>query len=176
MSGPLAGSALLEAARGGELFPRRGRSFPGGSSGGWRSGGNGYPGTEQGRTSADGAGEVPEQRQITGNGGETSAQASGTREETARPRIRSVPPGVWVQFPTLEAYMQSERRLLEVTADSDGQDHLVVFIKNSKAVKVLPDNRNVCGDEALVQRLGAVFGEENVKIVTKPIENPKEMH
>ena len=130
----------------------------------------------QGRTSADGTGGIPEQRQITGNGGETPTHASGTREETARPRIRSVPPGVWVQFPTLEAYMQSERRLLEVTADSDGQDHLVVFIKNSKAVKVLPDNRNVCGDEALVQRLGAVFGEENVKIVTKPIENPKEMH
>ena len=220
-----------EAARGGELFPRRGRSFPGGSSGGWRSGGNGYRGAGQGaapqgtspqeavpqgtsqqesvpqgtspqeasqqgvkrqeaagqgatlqstpgkgRTSADGAGGVPEQRQITGNGGETPPHASGTRQGTARPRIRSVPPGVWVQFPTLEAYMQSERRLLEVTADSDGQDHLVVFIKNSKAVKVLPDNRNVCGDEALVQRLGAVFGEENVKIVTKPIENPKEMH
>ncbi|MCI9072503.1 MAG: hypothetical protein HFH80_06770 [Lachnospiraceae bacterium] len=51
----------------------------------------------------------------------------------------------------------------------------MVYIKNSKAVKVLPDNRNVRGDEALVQRLGAVFGEENVKIVTKPIENPKEM-
>lgn len=208
-----------EAARGGELFPRRGRSFTGGSSGGWRSGGNGYPGPQQGAnrqdasrqvwqdtvqqdasqqvrqgtvqqvrqgmaqqgapgqgcTPADGAGEVLEQRQSSGNGGEIPAQASGTRQGTARPSIRSVPPGVWVQFSTVEEYRQLERRLLEVTADSDGQDHLVVYIKNSKAVKVLPDNRNVRGDEALVQRLGAVFGEENVKIVTKPIENPKEM-
>ena len=79
-------------------------------------------------------------------------------------------------FPTVEDYRKAEQRLFEATADSDGQDHLVIFIKNPKSVKILPDNRNVRGDQELKQRLAAIFGEENVKIVTKPIENRKEMH
>ncbi|MDE5746904.1 MAG: hypothetical protein K2I21_04935 [Acetatifactor sp.] len=87
-----------------------------------------------------------------------------------------MPEGIWIQFPTVEAYLQAEQRLFEATADSDGQDHLVIYIKNPKSVKILPDNRNVRMDEELRQRLGAIFGEENVKIVTKPIEKPSKMN
>lgn len=139
-----------EAAKGGELFPRRGgRTF----TGGW--------------------------------GGQNSGKGSGRRQETTQ-QSRSqqkqdvgntcLPEGIWVQFPTLEAYQQAEKELLKVTADSDGQDHLVIFIKNTKSLKVLPDHLNVRADETLRQRLSAAFGEENVKIRTKPIENRREMN
>lgn len=87
-----------------------------------------------------------------------------------------MPEGLWVQFPTMEAYQEAEQQLLEATADSDGQDHLVIYIRNPKSVKILPDNRSVHADGELKQRLCAIFGEENVKIVTKPIENRKEMN
>lgn len=81
-----------------------------------------------------------------------------------------------MQFPTVEAYQQAERQLLEATADSDGQDHLVIYIQNPKSWKVLPDHLNVQADEDLRQRLCAIFGEENVKIRTKAIENRREMN
>ena len=142
-------AAFDEAARGGPLFPgKTGR----GSYGGWGA-------------------QDPEQRKRSGQGND-----SQPRQETRREGISSVPEGVWVQFPTVEAYRKAEQQLFQATADSDGQDHLVIFIKNPKSVKILPDNRNVCGNEELKQRLAAVFGEENVKIVTRPIENRKEMH
>ncbi len=95
--------------------------------------------------------------------------------EGAKAGISRMPEGVWIQFPTVEAYQQAEQQLFAAMADSDGQDHVVIFIRNPRSVKVLPDNRNVHADEALKQRLEALFGEENVKFLTKPIENHKEM-
>lgn len=106
-----------------------------------------------------------------GKGGRGSYGSRGANGER-----RGWPEGLWVQFPTVEAYRQAEQQLLAATADSDGTDHLVIFIRNPRSVKVLPDNRNVCVDEELRRRLASIFGEENVKIVTKPIENRKEMH
>ena len=66
--------------------------------------------------------------------------------------LRSVPEGLWVQCPTVEAYRQAQEQLFAATADSDGSDHLVIFIRDPKAVKVLPDNRNVRMDEELKGR------------------------
>lgn len=143
-----------EAAQGGELFPGKGgRGFSGPGRG------QGAGGQNQGQRGWSGQGTV-----------------SLPRQEKPQAGISSMPEGIWIQFPTVEAYQQAEQRLFEATADSDGQDHLVIFIKNPKSVKILPDNRNVRMDEELKQRLGVIFGEENVKIVTKPIENRKEMH
>lgn len=85
--------------------------------------------------------------------------------------VNSIPNGVWIQFPDREAYERSEEKLFEAIADSDGSDSVVIYIKNPKSVKVLPPNRSVKADQALAERLNHIFGEENVKFVTKPIEN-----
>lgn len=150
-----------EAVGGGELFPRRGgRAFSGSRGSG-------------GRQSHQQQDQVDRQWEP-----ETAprGQIPGERREQPRASISSMPEGLWIQFPTMEAFQQAQQRLFEVTADSDGEDHLVIYIKNPRAVKILPDNRCVRADQELKQRLGAVFGKENVKIVTKPIENRKEMH
>lgn len=86
-------------------------------------------------------------------------------------KLTKLPDGVWVQFATVAAFEASEKTLYEVTADSEGNDALVVFIKETKGIKVLPPNRNVCANEELKNRLDAVFGAENVKFRIKPIEN-----
>ena len=65
----------------------------------------------------------------------------------------------------------AEKKLMEVIADSDGSDNVVIFIKNPKSWKVLPPNLSVRADEQLAQKLFSVFGKENVKFLTKPIEN-----
>ncbi len=89
--------------------------------------------------------------------------------------MKSLPDGIWVQFATSEEYMKREQELLAAIADSDGKDNVVIFLKDRKNFKVLPPNLQVKADENLKNRLISIFGKENVKIVTKPIENSKKI-
>ena len=75
-----------------------------------------------------------------------------------------IPKGIWIQFPDTESYAAREKELFETIADSDGNDDVVIFIKNPKGYKVLPPNRRVSADRVLTQKLMAAFGQENVKI------------
>ena len=68
-------------------------------------------------------------------------------------------------------YDKRKGELSAAIADSDGTENVVVFLKDTKAVKILPANLQVNADETLKRRLDEIFGEENVKFVTKPIEN-----
>lgn len=81
-----------------------------------------------------------------------------------------LPEGVWVQFPTVEAYHQAEEKLRGALTPFPGEDDVIVFIRDSKAMKKLPSQCRVKADGALREQLDALFGKENVKYVTKPIE------
>lgn len=52
-------------------------------------------------------------------------------------------------------------------ADSDGDDDVVIYLKDTKTMKVLPPNRRVRADGDLQRRLGDIFGAENIKILGK---------
>ncbi|MDR2043188.1 MAG: DNA polymerase III subunit alpha [Clostridium sp.] len=130
-------ASFEEAQQGGGLFTR--------TTG--RSGGSGYGKGAWNGNSRSGFGNDAQNRQIPAQ--------QGARNE--------LPHGVWIQFPTKEDYEQSEQKLLTVTADSDGEDKVVIFIRDSKTIKVLPPNRNVKADPELARRLNEVFGETNVK-------------
>ena len=84
--------------------------------------------------------------------------------------VGKMPEGIWIQFPDAESYFSREQELLQAIADSDGNDDVVIFLKNTRGFKVLPPNRRVKADDGLQRKLGALFGGENVKIRTKPIE------
>ncbi|HIW80546.1 MAG TPA: DNA polymerase III subunit alpha [Candidatus Acetatifactor stercoripullorum] len=89
--------------------------------------------------------------------------------------LRKVPNGVWVQFPDEETYVRREGELLSAIADSDGNDDVVIFLRSTRGFKVLPPNLRVNWDEELKERLDTLFGQENVKFLTKPIENRQEI-
>ncbi len=72
---------------------------------------------------------------------------------------------LWLRFPTKQAYETAEDGLLQLLASSDGNDQVVIYVENPKAKKTLPPNRNVKADKALLERLSALYGEENVKVV-----------
>ncbi|MBO5336701.1 MAG: DNA polymerase III subunit alpha [Lachnospiraceae bacterium] len=95
-------------------------------------------------------------------------QRNGNSVSQSRPG--KMPQGVWIQFPNAQTYAEREKELLKAIVDSDGNDNVVVFLKDTKAFKILPPNLRVNADEGLNQRLSAIFGEENVKFLTKPIE------
>ena len=101
--------------------------------------------------------------------------ASGTASRPVGNSIVKVPQGVWIQFPDVESYQASQKTLLEAIADSDGPDNVVIYIKNPRTLKILPQNLCVKADEILAQRLFGIFGKENVKFVTKPIEKQEKM-
>ena len=78
--------------------------------------------------------------------------------------VNKVPNGIWVQFPTPESYKAREQELLAAIADSDGNDNVVIFVKATKSIKILPANLRVRADEVLAEKLMGIFGQENVKI------------
>lgn len=125
-------------------------------------GGNGY-----GSPASYGSGRQP------GTGRNVSESRQPGTVSQAASAVTSLPDGVWVQFADAAEYNQREQELLRAIADSDGNDNVVVFIKNPKGVKVLPPNLQVNADENLKDKLISIFGKENVKYVTKPIENRK---
>jgi len=76
-----------------------------------------------------------------------------------------IPKTVWIKFGTIADYEKQEERLYAMLKDSDGKDRVTLYIENPKSMKKLPPNMSVRADTALLQELGASFGEENVKVV-----------
>ncbi len=76
-----------------------------------------------------------------------------------------IPKKLWIKFPSKEAYESRSKELLDLLADSDGKDSVIIYIEEIKAMKKLPPNWNVNADEQLAKVLSEKFGKENVKIV-----------
>ena len=82
----------------------------------------------------------------------------------------SVARELWIQFGTKQDYEQEEKKLFDLLADSDGNDSVVIYVRNPKAIKRLPANRNVRIDDVLLRKLWNRYGRDNVKVVEKSIE------
>jgi len=107
-----------------------------------------------------------------------SSGTQGGQPVQDAPKVRTIkklPQGLWVQFATHHEFEERKAELLELIADSDGNDNVVIYIKEGKQILLLPSSKSVHADEALCNRLGEVFGAENVKIKIKPIENASKM-
>lgn len=107
--------------------------------------------------------------------GQKQWNSPDTAQTTVQKPMKSIPDGIWVQFADAKEYQNREQELLQAIADSDGRDNVIIFLKNTKGIKILPPNLQVCADEGLKAKLGAIFGQENVKVVAKPIENNRKM-
>ncbi len=77
----------------------------------------------------------------------------------------AIPKKLWIKYPTMEAYQEKEAKMYELIHDSEGNDSIVIYIEKDRAKKILPRNYNVNADAGLIERLGAEFGEENIKLV-----------
>ncbi len=75
-----------------------------------------------------------------------------------------VPRELWVQFSTMEEYHDREDQLFALLRQSDGKDHVAIYVRSPRAVRRLGDNWTVRADEKLLSRLEALLGKENVKV------------
>ncbi len=85
----------------------------------------------------------------------------------------SVPSVLWLRFPDKAAWNAGEGELMELLADSDGNDQVGIFLKKERQQKLLGLGHTVRADEALLKKLSSRYGKENVKVVEKPIENSR---
>ena len=77
---------------------------------------------------------------------------------------------IWFQFATMEAYKEKEQVLMDILRDSDGNDEVVIYVADPRAIKRLGRNQTVGVNEELLQVLTKFLGEKNVKVVEKSIE------
>lgn len=76
-----------------------------------------------------------------------------------------IPKKLWIKFASMEEYEQQEKAVLDILAESDGRDSVMLYVENPKSMKQLPPNRNVCANAQLLQQLAETVGTQNVKVV-----------
>ena len=76
---------------------------------------------------------------------------------------------LWLQFESKEKYLEREGQINQILRQSDGNDEVVIYIANPKAIKRLGRNMTVNAQEPLLGILSELLGEENVKVVEKGI-------
>ena len=76
---------------------------------------------------------------------------------------------LWLQFESKEKYLEREGQINQILRQSDGNDEVVIYIANPKAIKRLGRNMTVNAQGPLLGILSEILGEENVKVVEKGI-------
>ncbi len=107
----------------------------------------------------------------------TPAYAATITVSTPEPGVekKKLPTGVWIQFATFQDYEAQGHKIKEAIKDFKGNDQVVIFIRETKNMKILSPEHNVCANDGLKSRLNDIFGAENVKFVTKPIEKQEKI-
>ena len=87
-----------------------------------------------------------------------------------------VPRELWIQFADRKQYEQEVAELYDTLRQSDGSDHVVVYLRAEKQMKHLSASRSVEIEDNLLGILREKYGAENVKVVEKSIEKQLHMH
>ena len=159
------------AAGGAPIF--RKPQYRGGGQGSYGQGNGVQGGSGQQRNGQGGSGQQwngqgssgQQRNGQSGNGQQWNGQSGSGQQVNGQPGVqkKGLPKGLWIQFQDAAAYREKEQLLLNMLADSDGKDDVIIFLRTEKKMNLLPPNRRVNMDANLVKSLQAVFGEENVK-------------
>ena len=90
--------------------------------------------------------------------------------------FEEIPKELWIQFPDKEAYLSGEKELLDILGGEEGNDRVVIYLRQEKAKKILPPGWNVRADRALTEKLMGIYGEKNIRVVEKTIEKMGKMN
>lgn len=76
----------------------------------------------------------------------------------------SIPKEVWIQYKNKDDFAKKQSELYKTIAGCDGNDRVIIFCKEEKAIKKLPVSCNITADVQTLTLLRQKLGEENVKI------------
>lgn len=85
--------------------------------------------------------------------------------------FENIPRELWIQFSDLDQYKKQEETMLQLLEPWDGNDSVCIYLKSSRQYKRLPASRNISATQQVLTILKEKFGEKNIKLVEKPIEN-----
>ena len=77
---------------------------------------------------------------------------------------------LWVRYADKAAYDADIASLMLDIGSSEGEDQVKIYLGKEKQMRCLGANWKVRADEALADIIRSRLGEENVKIVTKPLK------
>ena len=84
-----------------------------------------------------------------------------------------MPRQLWIQFASRREYEHQVQELYDILRQSDGNDQVVVYLKQERMMKQLPAARSVRIDQDLLDSLTNRYGAGNVKVVEKSIEKQR---
>lgn len=76
-----------------------------------------------------------------------------------------VPRQLWIQMKDKDEYAKREPELLDIIHDSDGNDHVWIYLTAERAKKDMGRSYTVCANSELVERVKRVFGNDNVRLI-----------
>ncbi len=76
-----------------------------------------------------------------------------------------MPSDLWLRLDNKDHYNQVSAQIDQACSDSDGNDRVIIYLKEEKQKKILPPSKNVRADGELTDKLKAIIGEENVVVV-----------
>lgn len=79
--------------------------------------------------------------------------------------FEEVPKKLWIKFKNMESFLANEEQFMDMIRGSDGKDRIVIYIEELKQMKELPPSQSVNASSSLCAALGAIFGEENIRLV-----------
>ena len=85
--------------------------------------------------------------------------------------FEDVPRELWFKFADKADYDRHADELMRDLAASPGQDTVVIYLADVRAVKKLPPSRAVAIHDGWLGGLAARYGEDNVKIVQRVLKN-----
>ena len=64
-----------------------------------------------------------------------------------------IPKELWIQFPDKDAYLAAERELLEILKPAEGNDQVIIYLRQEKAKKILPPGWRVQADRQALAKM-----------------------
>ena len=82
----------------------------------------------------------------------------------------AIPKEIWIQVPNIGCFQEKQDMLYNVIRRFPGDQQIIIYSREEKAVKRLPSYENVSGDAVVLEELKQLFDEKNIKLVEKSIE------
>lgn len=79
--------------------------------------------------------------------------------------FEDMPKNLWLRFPDKEAYRKLEPEIYKIIQGNRGDDNVIIFVENPRAVNRLPERYRIKVDPGVIASLEALVGEESVKVV-----------
>ena len=79
--------------------------------------------------------------------------------------FEKIPSELWIRFENKNNYEEKSTELFSIIDSSDGNDKIVIYLKEEKQKRIMPPSYNVNANSIMLNNLQNVFGEDNVAIV-----------